>query len=248
MLVATQRRFVRDRLLSLLDDLVSSNEVGRSIYFPPGIPIEKMEGEIDAVLPVDQISSDMTKEITRSETGAILFWGEQYKYLILPPFPVTERLSGQGYDVAQLKFILEQDLVIALILVRLGRYSIGVLKGENLLSSKSGTGLIHSRHKKGGSSQRRFERHREKQMEAFFTRVCLHVGEQLGPYFKQLDYVRYGGERQTITLFRKQCRLLRNLDNCTIEALLNIREPKKTTLDIAIAETWSSKVIQWREE
>jgi hypothetical protein len=51
---------------------------------------------------------------------------------------------------------------------------------------------VHSRHRQGGSSAHRFERHREKQIESFFTRVCGHAQEHLEPYLKQLDHVIYG--------------------------------------------------------
>jgi len=87
--------------------------------------------------------------------------------------------------------------------VRLGDYGPGVVKGETLLTSKVGQRVVHARHRQGGSSSHRFERHREKQMETFFTRVCGHVREQLEPFARQLDYIIYGGTRETILDFRK---------------------------------------------
>jgi hypothetical protein len=37
------------------------------------------------------------------------------------------------------------------------------------------------------------------------------------------------------------------LDNQTIALLLNIREPKQASLEAALAEAWSSKIIQWQQ-
>ena len=46
----------------------------------------------------------------------------------------------------------------------------------------------------------RFERHRDKQKETFFTRVCLHTREQLEHFAGRLDYVIYGGAPETIMI------------------------------------------------
>ncbi|MBT9163334.1 MAG: hypothetical protein DDT24_00240 [Chloroflexi bacterium] len=217
---------------------------GASLYLPP----RSLMGEIEEILRISPLPSDLAKLITNSKTGAVIFWGEQHRYLVLPPFPVTQRRVSTGLDVDPLRSLLQREFTIALILVRLGSYAIGVFKGEELVSSKVGTGLIHSRHKKGGSSQRRFERHREKQIELFFSRVCTHVRERLEPHIGRLDYVIYGGERNTLLSFRKQCRFLQPLEDRTLEALLNVRKPGQAALEAAIGEAWSSELIEWIEK
>jgi peptide subunit release factor 1 (eRF1) len=141
---------------------------------------------------------------------------------------------------------LESKFTIGVVLLRLGSYAVGVFRGDTLMSSKVGTGLVHSRHKKGGSSARRFERHREKQMEYFFDRVCVHVREQLEPMVRDLDYVIYGGERYNLLEFRKQCQFLRRLDDRTLDTLANVRRPRQATLEAAIHLVWSSLVIKWQ--
>ncbi len=135
--------------------------------------------------------------------------------------------------------------MLGLVIVGLGEYGIGVFQGEKLLVSKTGTGLVHARHRAGGSSANRFRRHREKQMETFFTRVCGHAREQLEPYIRKLDYVIYGGTKETILDFRKQCHFLHEFDKVAQDRLLNIKDPKKSGLAEGIQEAWSSKVIQW---
>jgi peptide subunit release factor 1 (eRF1) len=137
--------------------------------------------------------------------------------------------------------------LLALVLVRLGAYAIGIYAGESLISSKVGTGLVHARHRQGGSSSHRFERHREKQMESFFTRVCGHVREQLEPHSRNLEYVLYGGTRETILEFRKQCHFLQAFDRRTLDLLLNVRDPNQAGLEEGIREAWSSRVIRWNE-
>jgi len=236
-------------MLSLLDELKDAEGPATSLYVPSDLPLPEVEKTLKSPLGpgVAEIMPDIAEAVGRSKTGGVIFWGEEDKYLMLPPFSVKERLFSSGYDVEPLRALLQQELIVALILLRLGAYAVGVFQGEKLMSSKVGTGLVHSRHKKGGSSAHRFERHREKQIEYFFTRVCNHVQERLEPYLGQMDYVIYGGERHTLLSFRKQCHFLQQLDGRTLGTLLNVREPKQAALEAAITQVWSSEVIQWQD-
>jgi peptide subunit release factor 1 (eRF1) len=246
MLVSTRSRLRKHQLLSLLEKLVIDHN-GVSVYLPGGLPSAEIEKNLNIALNDQQVLPEIAKEIARSITGAALFWGEQYKYLVLPPFPVAEKLISQGYDVAHLSDMMKQELTVALVLVRMGAYAVGVFQNERLLSSKVGTGLVHGRHRQGGSSAHRFERHRDKQIEYFFTRVCLHVREKLEPYLRQVNYLYYGGETFTVRSFREQCQFMKKLDDRTLERLLNVREPKQASLEAAIHEAWASTVIHWSD-
>jgi hypothetical protein len=155
--------------------------------------------------------------------------------------------SAQGYAVEPLRSLLRHDFRVALILVRLGAYAIGLCQGESLVSSKVGTGLIHGRHKKGGSSQQRFQRHREKQIESFLNRVCSHSREQLEAPARTLDYLVYGGARTTISSLRKRCSFLGQFDGRTLPPLLDIPEPRKVVLETAIGRVWASILIEWHD-
>lgn len=248
MLIPIKRRLSRQSTLNLLDRLESSSSPMSSLCFTPGIQKTEVEKLLREVLGTEEALPEIAREIARSSTGAGLFWGEEHRYLILAPFPVSRRVVASTCDVEPVRSILQRELKVALILVRLGAYAIGVFQGERLLSSKVGRGLVHSRHRQGGSSAHRFERHREKQMESFFSRICEHTREQLEPHARQLDFVIYGGTRDTVLLFRKQCRYLQGFDSKTLDSLLNIREPRQATLEAAIGEAWSSQVIEWQAD
>lgn len=236
-------------MLSLLEELEADNSPATSLYVPCDLTMPEVEKALQAPLGhgLEEVMPDITDAVACSTTGAVLFWGTENKYLVLPPFPIKETLFASGYNVEPLRSMLQHDLLLGLILVRLGAYAIGVFQGEKLVSGKVGTGLVHSRHSKGGSSARRFERHREKQIEYFFERVCGHVREHLEPHLGQIDYVIYGGERHTLLSFRKQCRFLEKFDGRTLSSLLNVREPRQAALEAAISQVWSSEVIQWQE-
>ena len=132
--------------------------------------------------------------------------------------------------------------------MRLGAYAIGVCMGDKLVTSKVGTGLVHGRHRQGGSSAHRFERHRDKQIEYFLTRAGQRAREQIEPYLKTLDYAVYGGARTTIQIFQKQCGFLGRIRAPLLPPLLDIPEPRQVVLINAVSRIWSSTVIAWRED
>jgi len=247
MLGATRYKLSKVRMLHLLEELkANSIEVG-SLCIPSNSSRTNVEGLMETILDLKTMPEDISKSIAESSNGAILFWGPHHRYLVLPPFPLNEERVSSTCEIEPLYSLLHKEFLVGLVLVRLGTYSIGVIQGEKLVASKVGTGLVHARHRQGGSSSHRFERHREKQMETFFTRVCGHAREQLEPYARQLEYVIYGGVRETLLDFRKQCHFMSQFDKRTLDLLLNIREPKQAGLQEAIQEAWSSRVIQWNE-
>ena len=241
------RRLTRARLLDLLSELETARAKGTSTYLPPGIGAREIEASLGLVLDLPAERSDVATRVAKSPTGAVVLWGDGIRCVILPPFPIPDRVSYSGYEVEPLRALLARDRVVALVLVRLGLYAVGVFEGDQLISSKVGSGLIHSRHKKGGSSQRRFERGREKQMEQFFERVCGRTQERIEPFLDRLDHLVYGGERTTVLSFRRQCGFLRALDDRVVGRLLNVREPKQASLEAAIGEAWMSDVFEWDE-
>jgi len=234
-------------MLSYLEELALKERSGVSLYLPPGVELTGAVDTMDRVSTVADLPPDLDQLVARSQTGAVLFWGTASKCLILPPFPIAEGLVAESYDVGPLHSLLSQDFMVALVLVRLGAYSIGICQGTKLLDSKTGTGLVHSRHKKGGSSQARFARHREKQIEQFLNRVCVHAREHIEPHARSLDYLVYGGARGTILLLRKQCPFLRQFEDRILRMMLDIPEPRKAVLEQSVVSLWSTSVLEWCE-
>jgi peptide subunit release factor 1 (eRF1) len=248
-LITNHRSLNRQKTLELLDNLSKNRDINScSLYLPPQKNTRDITGHLrDIDIPPDDTPS-LVDIIARSPTGAVVFGVAGSVHLLLPPFPITEPHSARECATARLETMLQQDYTIGLVLVRLGAYAVGVCRGEKLLSSKVGTGNIHARHKKGGSSAHRFERHRDKQAEYFFTRVCHHAREHLEPNIKALDYLVYGGARTTILELQKQCDFLGKLTATLLPPLLDIPDPRQAVLKDAIHRVWSSTVYEWREE
>ena len=248
MAISRELRLGRSKTFQFLDELALTEGKAVSVYFPPEIARSSVETRLGKVFGSIGIPLDIVEKITASKMGAALFRNQQRMCLVLPPFPVKEDYITNGYDVEPLRTLLSHDFLIALVLIRLGAFSIGICQGAKIIDSKTGTGLVHSRHKKGGSSQARFARHREKQIEEFLGRVCGHARQHIEPYARSLDYMVYGGARTTILMLRKQCLFLDQFDGRILRMLLDIPEPRQAVLEKAIDTVWSTSIIEWRRD
>jgi len=248
MLISKRFRLGRLKMLGFLDELVLTEGKAVSLYLSQGTTQDRVESLLRKVSLASAIPPGVAEAAAGSEMGAALFWSPTQMHLALPPFPIAEEYMTNGYDVEPLRSLLGHDFLMALVLVRLGAYSIGICRGTELVDSKTGTGLVHARHKKGGSSQARFARHREKQIEQFLIRVCGHVREHIEPHARSLDYLVYGGARTTILLLRKQCPFLSQFDDRILRMLLDIPDPRKPVLEKSVSTVWSTDVIEWCED
>ncbi len=248
MLIAKKRLLNRAKTLDYLQEL-SKITGGKAARFclPANLSPNETQGVCKMGDIPEEIHAHFIKVAAGSGTGCYVLWSAGQKCLVVPSFPTAETQITQTLDLAQIRSRLEKELVIALVLIRLGSYAIGVSKGETLLTSKVGTGLVHGRHRQGGSSAHRFERHRDKQIEYFMTRVCQHAREQIEPYERSLDYIVYGGAKTTILTLQKQCPLLGRLKTPELPPLLDIPEPRQAVLENAVTRVWSSTVYEWRE-
>ncbi len=161
------------------------DNVAFSLYVRPLTGRAEIEKLLAQVLDRGEMLDALAEKAAKSPTGSVIFYLMDRGCVVRPPFPLTETVLYRGFEPGPLKSMLEKDWKLGLILIRLGQWAIGIFEGEKLLEGKAGTGLVHARHHKGGSSANRFARHREKQMEYFFTRIEGHAREIIEPYFKE---------------------------------------------------------------
>jgi peptide subunit release factor 1 (eRF1) len=233
----------RSNISDFLDRLEESAEsVTSSVYLPPNLFVNDIRQIVLTSLP------DMIVETAAgSITGAVIFTGSENNTMMLPPFPVKEKVIFSDCMTGPLKELLEKDFIVGLVLVHLGTYAVGVCKGDVLVSSKVGTGLVHGRTRKGGSSSQRFQRRRENQAREFLERVCSHAKEHLQPYEKSLDYLVYGGPYQTVLQLRKECPVLNKLEDRILQTI-DVPAIRQKVLEAAVTRIWSSRVIEWENE
>ncbi|UCH42747.1 MAG: hypothetical protein JSW16_08055 [Dehalococcoidales bacterium] len=233
-------------MLVLLNELEESVDSGAvSLYMPSVLSVPEIESLLTKI-NIQAVPDGLIEKAASSKNGAVVLWGSTQRYLVLPPFPIREETTFSGYIAEPLRQLLDSSLKIGLILVHLGTYAIGVCQGEELITSKVGTGLIHGRHKKGGSSQQRFQRRRQKQVEEFLDRVCNHAKAQFEPHARELDYVIYGGPHQTVLMLQKRCAFLKSFEDRVL-SLLDVPSLRQKVLETVVGRIWSSRITEWQE-
>ncbi len=239
----SQRRL--ESLLSVLDQAPPMD--ARTLLLAPGGPpnVASPSEERHAQWLTD-IQTTVPDRLWQSETGLVLFWSEHLQLAVDPPFPVEATSLRSGINTSPLRSLLHREPLMAVVLLRLGSYSIGIFRGRRLLDAKTGTRYVKGRHSAGGTSQRRFARVREKQIHYLYVKACEVARQKLGPYEKELQHVFLGGERHTLAGFQKECPILQRLQPLVSGRILPVREPRRRELERMPIEIWKSRVTIFR--
>ena len=235
----------------MLAELESSGDHAISVYMSP-----ESQGEGKALPDLGGLAGpdgrnlradivEIVRQLPESDSGVVLFLGKNTAMAVAPPFPVDEDAFLEGSDTAPLVELLSEDLTVGVVLLRLGRYAVGVVRDRKLLASKSGSRYVKNRHRKGGSSQRRFERSRERLVRELFDKTCQTARDVFEPREDRLDYVLLGGERHTIADFEKRCGYLLRSKVKVLRRRLEFDRPGKVALENIHREVWKSRVYEF---
>jgi hypothetical protein len=113
--------------------------------------------------------------------------------------------------------------------VRLGGHAAGVFAGRRLVDSKVGSRNVHGRHRKGGSSQRRFERRREGQARVALEAAAATAAGVLTPHRRDIDAIVLGGDRRALAAVLEDPRL-RWLAPLAADRVLDVPDPRLAVL------------------
>jgi Actinobacteria/chloroflexi VLRF1 release factor len=150
------------------------------------------------------------------------------------PFGLLPAQSGQRDGIA-VDDLLEHLMVprtIGLLLVRLGGYSVGVTRAGVVLTSSTGSRLVHGRTAAGGQSQQRFARRREGQARVALQAAADTAARVLLPRATELDAIVVGGDTTALRTLAADPRLSALLERAE-PRVLDIPEPRRTVLDEA---------------
>jgi hypothetical protein len=223
----------RAALLRVLDRLDAAPEPDAVTYYlPPGLPPVTLDAAIRAALAL----------VGDGATGYAIFWGEATRLVVAPPFPVEHGARLTGFDAGPLRELLTRERALAVILVRLGGYSLGVYRGGRFVQTKTGGRFVKNRHRKGGQSQRRFERIREGQVREHFDAIHEAIHTRLEPTAGELDAVVLGGDRRTVADLLKRAPLPPALAAKLAPRVIDTPEPRLEVLEHSPAAIWSSRV------
>ena len=239
----TTKRIGKNGVLHLLADL-DAEILSASVYASPHTLATR---DCDHLLPDSadvrfQVSTALD-ELDTSDTGAALFATAKRIVAIKPPIPLSADSQAAGAHTDQLRILLNSEPVTGVILLRLGRYAVGVLRGETLIATKTDSRYMKNRHRAGGQSQRRFERSRERLIRELYDKTCEVTRDVFAPYLSKIDHVFLGGERGTLNGFIKRCPMMRReLHTKTLSRRLAVDRPNQKALEGISREIWKSDV------
>jgi hypothetical protein len=193
---------------------------------------------------VERDEADQIAEIAAaSDTGSVMFARAGETVLVVPPFPLE---TDDDYSEIYARYLIEslqRQRVVAALLLRLGGFTVGLFRGDAVADSKTDRRFVKNRHRKGGQSQRRFDRIREKQVHELFGKACAEAREKLEPYEDEIQHVFFGGDRLTLLAFRKECSYFERFGARVLQRVLHVPgDPRRESLDVLPVEIWSSDV------
>ena len=149
-----------------------------------------------------------------------------------------------GLAVAALVSHMLAPRRIALLLVRLGGHSVGIVQGGRVVVSRTDRHLVHGRSAAGGWSQQRFARRREGQARQALRAAADDAFEVLVPRLSEVDGVVLGGDRRALDGLREDRRLGPLFERAE-ERVLDIGEPRLSVLVAAAGRALSAVVRIW---
>ena len=228
------------RLLTLLAELEGSGCLSAAYLPPATLAGLDRGGRSPAGSPaIDQV----VLEVGKTDTGVAVFRSSERVMAVVPPFPFLEDEVRDGAVADPLVKLLERDRLAGVVLLRLGRYAVGVMRRDRLVESKTGSRYVKRRHRAGGSSQRRFERSRERLVRELFDAVCAVTTDLFHPYGRRLEHVLLGGERHTLNDFVRRCSTMADLGNRRLNRILRVDRPGLRALRRIPGQVWESRVL-----
>lgn len=236
-------------MLRTLSELEARGQCRHTIYLNPQ-SLRQSQASLSKALETHIRESspttehyDVVRQVGESDTGVVLFWWDDRALAVVPPFPVEKETYSQRANTAPLVELLSRELLVGVVLLRLGRYAVGVFQGDRLVTSKSDSRYVKRRHRAGGSSQRRFERSRERLIRELFDKACQVTRDVFSPFENRIDYILMGGERHTLQGFTRRCTFLHRFGCVTLRRVLEVDQPGQKALEQIPYEVWKSRVL-----
>lgn len=162
--------------------------------------------------------------------------------IVRPSFGLAHTGIYESVHVAPLLEEIARNHVVAVVLVRLGGYAVGVFEGEQLVVSKVDSRFVKNRHKQGGSSANRFRRRRDEQAKALVEEAAEVAERVLTPWRGRAGFAALGGDRNAIDRVLAERRELEWLRERSLPRFFTVEEPRRRVLDALPYDLYSVEV------
>lgn len=163
---------------------------------------------------------------------------------VTPPFGLEHEAEYDVVRAGPLLDALEVEPRVAVVLVRMGGYAVGVFEGERLVASKVGTRFVKGRHKKGGSSANRFRRRRGEQERELVDAAAAEAARVLEPWRGRVEHVALGGDRSAVARVLESRPDLAWLQPLALERFFDVPEPRLRVLEALPYQLYAAKVVE----
>ena len=163
---------------------------------------------------------------------------------VRPPFGLTHEGEYEVIRLEPLFDALAADHVVAVLLVRLGGYAVGVFEGERLAASKVGSRFVKGRHKKGGSSSGRFRRRREEQARELIEEAAEVAARALETWRDRVEFVALGGDRTAVERVLAASPELGWLSERALPRFFTVRDPRQAVLERLPYELYAAELTE----
>ena len=163
---------------------------------------------------------------------------------VTPPFGLTHDADYAVVRADPLLDALDASPRVAVLLVRMGGYAVGVFEGERLVASKVGTRFVKGRHKKGGSSANRFRRRRGEQERELVDAAAAEAARVLEPWRGRVEHVALGGDRTAVTRVLESRADLAWLQPLALDRFFDVPEPRLRVLEALPYQLYAAKVVE----
>ena len=160
------------------------------------------------------------------------------RLVVTPTFGLAHEGTYEEVHVGPVLEAIAEDHLVAVLLVRLGGYAVGIFDGEQLVTSKVGSRFVKNRHKKGGSSSNRFRRRREEQAKALIEEAADVAAAVLTP----TPFSALGGDRSAVDGVLAAKRELAWLRERAIPHFLTVPEPRLRVLEALPYDLYAVRV------
>ena len=160
---------------------------------------------------------------------------------VRPPFGLAHAREYETVELTPLFEALDEDHLVAALLVRLGGYAVGVFEGEKLVASKVGSRFVKGKHKKGGSSANRFRRRREEQARVLIEEAAEVAASVLEPWRGRVKFVALGGDRKAIDHVLKSPQLAW-LREKALPRFFDVPDPRQRVLERLPYELYAAEL------
>jgi VLRF1 release factor-like protein len=183
---------------------------------------------------------------TRYADGAAQIEAADERIVVRPPFGLAHEGEYERVELAPLFDALAADRVVAVLLVSLGGYAVGVFDGERLVASKVGSRFVKGRHKKGGSSANRFRRRREEQAHALIEEAARTTVAVIEPWRGRIEFAALGGDRAASAQVLAADARLGWLADRAVSRFFSVPRPRRRDLEQLPYDLYAAEVGTWR--